>query len=701
LIEPMFVDRVEIVRGPGSAQYGSDAMGGTINVVTRPVLVSAPAFCAAPVHGSLATAFASADLSAGAGAQLAAGGKRWGTSFGLTWRRMQDLRPGGGLDSHSVVTRLLGLPSTVLGRRLQDTAYTQAGASARTFLRPTSDQVITATYLHGTQRGARRYDQLNGGIGNLISDFDPQTLAFGTLRYEKLATGLFDALSATVSYNGQRDGRRSQSVNNSKAGLRSTISDEANQTRVLGGQLLGTATPGGRHRVSFGADLYAERVSSQRWDHAFDTATGDFTKTTQSRARFPDGATYRTTAVFAQDSVDLWRGRLLLSLGGRYSGFRYSQTSEGNPLSAAGNPLVPRFATSFSDTTYDAGLVVNASETVALTARAARGFRAPNVNDFGAIGVSGLGFEISPDEGARLGARAARIGAETGASAAVRQLGPEVLWSYEAGLRVYRPRVSAAAAAFVTEVSHFIERRTVLLASGAVGSLIGGQPVVRQDASGAVYTSLSSNPVFVRANAGRVRTVGFDASLRVKATSSLTLSSNIAAVRATDLETDQPPAIENGVPPPTGWAGLRWDPANRPWWVEGYALFAWPQRRLSGNDLQQARIGAIRTRQEIVDFFNNGAVARGLVQNGVLVATGETAAQVVARVLGADPSARVPLFTTHAGYVTLNLRGGWRVSPRSSIVVIAENLLDRNYRTMGSGIDGPGFNLQVRHSLLF
>ena len=699
LIEPVFVDRVEIVRGPGSAQYGSDALGGTINVVTRPTLVASSSGSA--LRGSLVTSLASADMSAGAGAHVAAGGSRWGTSLGLSVRRMQDMRTGGGLDSHSVATRLLGLPSTVLGRRLQDTAYTQTGASARMFVRPSDGEVVTLAYIHGVQRGARRYDQLDGGIGNLIAQFDPQALDFGSLRYERLGAGPLDSITATVSFNAQRDDRSSQGVNNAKAGLRSTISDEENRTRVFGGQVLGTTTPGARHHLSFGAELYAERVSSRRWDHAFDTATGDFTKTTEPRARFPNGATYQTTAAFGHDTFEVWQGRLLASLGARYSDFRYAQTPAGNPLSADDTPTVLPFATSFSDVTFDAGLLLNATDRVALTARAARGFRAPNVNDFGSIGLSGIGFEVSPDEGMRLGARAARIGEETRASMPVQQLGPEVLWSYEAGLKFGGTRVSAAAAAFGAEVGHFIERRTILLSPGAVGQLIGGQPIIRQDASGAVYTALSGNPVYVRVNAGRVRTLGLEASLRVKVTSTVTASANIAAVRATDLETDAPPAIENGVPPPTGSASLRWDSASRPWWVEAYTLYAWPQHRLSGNDLQQARIGAMRTRQEIIDFFNNGAVARALVQNGLLVATGETAAQVATRVLGPDPNARIPLFTVHAGYLTLNLRGGWRFSSRASIVVIAENLLDRNYRTMGSGVDAPGFNLQVKHTFAF
>jgi len=354
--------------------------------------------------------------------------------------------------------------------------------------------------------------------------------------------------------------------------------------------------------------------------------------------------------------------------------------------------------------TFNAGFVLNVTRHLGLTGGVSRGFRAPNVNDFGSIGLSGLGFEITPEEGERLGATVGNFDASrppVDANRAVRQLQPETLYNYEAGVRLRTSRLSATASAFNAEFTNFIERRVALLSQGAVGQLVGGERVFRQDASGAVYTALSSAPVFVRANSGHIRMCGVEAEMTARPARSLTFNGHAFYVRATNTETGAPPSLENGVPPLTGFAGLRWEPLGRRFWVETYSLFAGAQTRFSDNDLQQARIGGVRTRDEITQFFNNGAVARGLVRGGVLLETGETLPQVWRRVLGPDLSARVPLFTKNPGFATLNFRGGYRLGEHTRLTFILENVFDKNYRTMGSGVDAPGTNAFVSFARSF
>jgi len=59
------------------------------------------------------------------------------------------------------------------------------------------------------------------------------------------------------------------------------------------------------------------------------------------------------------------------------------------------------------------------------------------------------------------------------------------------------------------------------------------------------------------------------------------------------------------------------------------------------------------------------------------------------------------MFTKSPGFATLNFRGGYRAGEHSEVVWMIENVLDKNYRTHGSGVDSPGRNLQVSYVLRF
>ncbi|MGH9791141.1 MAG: TonB-dependent receptor domain-containing protein, partial [Candidatus Acidiferrales bacterium] len=331
-----------------------------------------------------------------------------------------------------------------------------------------------------------------------------------------------------------------------------------------------------------------------------------------------------------------------------------------------------------------------------------RGFRAPNVNDFSSVGLTSNGFEVSPDQAAQAGAfiGTAASTAAVSSGTPARQLAPEALLDYESGLRLHTDRVWGSVSVFHYGLEDFITRRAIILAPGAVGSTIGGQTITQQLPSGAVITAADPRPVITRANVGRVRLRGFEGDLNVKLGSPWLFSATISHVRGVDVATGQTPDIEGGLPPLLGFVSLRWQPARRPFWIETFSHWSDKQDRLSSIELSDQRIGASRTRSSIAAFFNNGAVARGLVANGILLATGETLAQVQDRVLGVSAQG-APLFTSTPGFATLNFRGGYRMGERSEVIAVFENVLDRNYRLHGSGVDSVGRNLQLTYLLRF
>ncbi|HSA91382.1 MAG TPA: TonB-dependent receptor [Terriglobales bacterium] len=691
LVDPSYVERVEILRGPASAQYGSDGLGGSVNVVpARTYLQSGDR----RLRGEFMPVFRTADLAGAGSLRLSYGDRNWNLAGGGAGRRVQDLKAAGDVDSHAAVTRFLGLPSSILGERLQDTAFTQWSGFLQFFWNPKPGHSLMSSYTRTEQLGGRRYDQLNGGNGNLINSFHPQILDFFYARYEKQKLGFLDTLSGTFSYNSQRDDRREQGGSGNPL---AAITSEFNDTDVFGYQALATTHIGARQSIAFGGEIYDEYIESTR--DRFSPTNGT---TTAVRGRYPNGTRYNTYGLFYQHGLEVVPNRLRVQGGVRYSAFQYRSFADKNLTDASGQHLVPDFSTTLHDVTFNVGAVLRLTSQLSFFGTVRRGFRAPNTTDFASVGITSNGFEVSPDEAGAGGGQVGSTGdaAAVGTGESAGSLSPEVLYNYEVGFRVQASRITASVSAFTNEISDFITRRTLILPAGAVGETIGGQIIINQLPTGAVITSADPRPVLVRANVGDVRIWGTEAALQAQLSRAWTANANFYYLRGQDKQTGGPPDLEGGLPPASGFLSLRWQPTRRRFWIEGYSLLAGKQDRLSTLELADQRIGATRSVSSITAFFNNGAVARGLVNNGILLATGETLSQVVNRVLGPGVTS-APLYTKTPGFGTLNLRGGFRVSEQSQVLLTLENLLDKNYRFHGSGVDAPGVNLQVAYRIRF
>ncbi len=109
--------------------------------------------------------------------------------------------------------------------------------------------------------------------------------------------------------------------------------------------------------------------------------------------------------------------------------------------------------------------------------------------------------------------------------------------------------------------------------------------------------------------------------------------------------------------------------------------------------------------------MKTGADGIGGTADDIFSPTNETLNQIQGRVLplGAtvngvrviDDNTRVPLFLRTAGYFSLNLNAGIRLTERSSLNLAVRNVLDTNYRVHGSGIDSPGINVYLGYNIQF
>ncbi len=690
---------VEVIRGPNSAQFGGDSIGGSVQLVSQTPLFTRSK---TEVHGQISSHYNSADHGFGGNSLVTFGAKDLAVLVNLASHRSNTLRSGGGFDSHAAVNRFLGIRSDVFGERSTDTAFTLYGGLFKLVYAPTSRDRISYHYQRAQIDGGKRFDQTLGGDGNLIADLRNSMLDFFYGRYERFLAGPFDTFTLSYSYNAQREERVNQGGNGNP--LRA-IAHQYERTVVHGLQSQ-AAKQWRRNNLVIGGEFYYDRARAPAY--TFDPADGSFTP---SRPRVPDKAIYHSGGVYAQNVWTAIPERLRLVGALRYGRAAYDARAENSPL-VNGQRLWPDDHLTADAVTPRFGAVVTFAEGFNLSAQVSRGFRTPHITDLGTLGLTGNGFEANA---ADLAGRGATIGSTAGSGAVstgipVAQLKPERSRTYEGGIHLHRRRIDVDVNGFVNDIYDNIVVQALILRQGAVGSRLGDQTVTSQNANGMVFVPASTNPVLIRSNFGDARIYGVEQKFDLRISKNWTVGQNFTWLRAEDRRTGLPPSIEGGTPAPQGWLRVRYALSKGRYWIEPYLYGARRQDRLSTLDLEDRRTGATRSRSAIAGFFSNGARVRGLIAPGadgrfgtaddLLRPTGETLAQVQNRVLG--PSVNIaPLLTYILGFLTGGVRGGFQIGESHDVVIDLENLNDKNYRGISWGMDAPGRSFGFRYNYRF
>ena len=706
LLDQSSIDGIEVVHGPNSAEYGSDALGGTVQLLTKTPALAASG---SKVGGEIAVGGTTTYQGGGGNAALSWGTAKFGLFAGGGGRKVGELRPGGGIDSHAAVTRFLGVPSDVLmPDRLPNTGFDQFNGMVKSNWTPSSRTQLVSAYTATRQSKAHRYDQELGGDGNLISELNDLTLDLFYTRLERSGVGWFNHGAFTYSINSQREERVNQGGQGSNT---AAIGHEPERTTSHG---LQAALNKSMSRSSFqiGGDVQMEKLTSDSFN--INPVTG---ARSLRRPRVPSNAAFTQGGVFAQAGFDAVADRLRLVGAIRAGHASYEASAADAPVSG-GRPLWPDDSFSTSSVTFRAGAIFTPPAPRSLgeggwtfVVSASRGFRAPHMTDLGTLGLTGSGFEVAaPDVAGRnafVGTTADATAVSTGD--AVEQLVPESSFNIDGSLRYRSRRASAQFTLFVNHIYDNIQKQALILPPGAVGTLLGTDPITSQNANGAVFVAAATTPVLVRANFDNARSWGFEHQGRYQLSSGLSLRTVFTYYNVKDTKTNLAPNIEGGIPAPDGYVILQYAPAGGQWWVQPYLHAAGEQSHLSTLDLSDRRTAAPRTRNNIQAFFRNGAANRGWVTAGadgvfgnaddILSATGETLAQVQDRVLGAGVNSGV-LFSAVPSYVTVGVRAGLKFGVHE-LLIDAENLNDENYRGISWGIDAPGRGISVKYVARF
>lgn len=426
-VDPWGVDRLELVRGPGSVLYGSDAVGGTVNALT---LDRPPGGGEFAWDGRTAYRWSSAEDSHVGRVEFAADEGAWGGRVGLTVKEFGDLRGGADVGRQ---------PWTGYAERDVDARFTWR-------VRPGLDLVLAhqsvdqddAWRTHSTVHGSTWAGVRPGSNRERILDQD-RNLTYVQV-HGRETTPWVDAFHFSLSHQRQAEDEWRVRSNRSRE-------EQGFEVNTLGTWVtLESPSPVGRW--VYGVEYYRDWVESgaRRWG-ADGTAAAP-----EIQGPVGDEASYDLAGVFAEDRIPAGE-RVEFTLGGRYT----------RAAAAAGAVRDPRTGGRTSVERAWDSLVGNFRGRVALDEAArwqvyggvSQAFRAPNLSDL-------TRFDIA--ESGQL---------ETAAP----DLDPEHFVSLEGGLRAGVGRFEGEAAYHRTLIRDQIVRTPT-------GALVGGLAEVTKRNSG-------------------------------------------------------------------------------------------------------------------------------------------------------------------------------------------------------------------------
>lgn len=550
-IDAYTIKRIEVAKGTGSVQYGTDAIGGVLHIIIRE-----PHFTdeKQTVKGRLIGKYMTGDMEKTIRGEVQYSSKKFALLTGISKRDFGDIIGGDTTGKQS--------PS----------GYDEWSFDTKAkFLLKENIQLILANQLL-QQQHVPVYHKVR--LENFsLNEMDPQQRLFS---YAKLILQsrslLFKETEFTVSFQQGTEGR------NSRKNGSTTLRNERDKTSTIGITADVASAFNKIWTANSGIEVYTDRVGSIREDINIQTGASS-----SKRGLYPDDSKYGNYSFY---SLHHFRyGKWIADAGLRFNTFniQINDTTLGNvritPSALVGNVAV-MYAVGRQQTLY---------------AAFSSGYRAPNVDDMGTLGIVDFRYEVPTAD-----------------------LLPEKSMHTELGYKFQGKQFSGTIAAYYMHLSNLITRVKM------DGQIINGYQV---------YQKENTESAFIK---------GAEAEFNWQIVKSVTFGGGIAYSYGQNLTKAEP---LRRVPPFNG--RLTGTYRKNKWFGTAELHFASQQDRLAQGDKEDNRIPA-----------------------------------------GGTP-----------GWKVINFYGGYKLE-KVHVGIGLQNVLNEDYRTHGSGINGVGRSAWISLSII-
>jgi hemoglobin/transferrin/lactoferrin receptor protein len=349
-VDPLMIEQIEVLRGPGSVQYGTDAIGGVIYLRSGNVSFSPDGF---RLNGSVYGKWLSHQMEKTGHAELQVSTRKVAVKAGYSRKDFGNIVAGGDLGE------------------LNYTSYGEDAADVKAGFKLGPDQTLSLAWQHHKQNDVQLYHKLITGEYSTYA-FDPQQRDLLYLRHKiHLDHFVLSGIRTTLSMQQSDETRKIQRTGSDKYYI------EHDRIRSYGLSVELETDNDGRWSGVSGVEFYYDRVKSSTVRTGL-VSGQDFL----IRGLHPDQSYMGSFSAFSLHTLDL--GKLTLYGGVRYNHFILNLTDEiFGDLSLTPHALVGSLGASYT-------ILRNTH----LSFQIQNAFRAPNINDVSSFGIADFRYEV-------------------------------------------------------------------------------------------------------------------------------------------------------------------------------------------------------------------------------------------------------------------------------------------------------------------
>ncbi len=380
-IDPNTIETTEIVLGPGSVMYGSDALGGVMDFhLLKPRLSTSDDV---RFEGDAMTRFSSANQEGTWHASVNTGVGKWAIASAFSYSKFNDLKMGSHgpdeyLKKHYVI-RKDGIDKVIENDDPEKQRF--SGYSQRNFLqkirfKPNNKWDLTYSFLYTETSDVPRYDRLvKEKAGKPVYAewyYGPQKWMMNnisaTFSGKKIIADHIKMIAAHQLY---KESRYDRKLNSDKK------RSQEEKVNVYTLNIDADKKINNKKTLYYGIEGVFNTINSVANKTSISTS-----KVSPTGSRYPDNSKYATAALYANYKYQIAK-RMFLMAGARYS---YINVNIPTPENSSDFPFLTNdVSINMGALNGSAGLAYNPNNSTQLNLNLSSGYRAPNIDDLAKV----------------------------------------------------------------------------------------------------------------------------------------------------------------------------------------------------------------------------------------------------------------------------------------------------------------------------